>query len=64
VAHVSQIAVDRGVLIERVGHLGEPELPLVLAGMDVVLGRDRRLGIFATVLDVGRAGQAYSSIRS
>ena len=41
VAHVSQIvAVDRGVLTERVGHLGEPELPLVLAGMDVVLGRD------------------------
>jgi mRNA interferase MazF len=41
VANVSQIvAVDRSVLTERVGHLSEPELPLVLAGIDLVLGRE------------------------
>jgi mRNA interferase MazF len=41
VANVSLIvAVDRSVLTERVGHLGEPELPLILAGIDLVLGRE------------------------
>ena len=40
VANVSQIvAVDRGVLEERVGHLSEPDIARVLAGVDVVLGR-------------------------
>ncbi len=41
VANVSQIvAVDRSILTERVGHLGERELALVLAGIDLVLGRE------------------------
>ncbi len=41
VANVSQIvAVDRGILTERVGHIGEGKLALILAGIDVVLGRD------------------------
>jgi mRNA interferase MazF len=41
VANVSQIvAVDRSILSERVGHLGEGELDLILAGIDVVLGRE------------------------
>lgn len=41
VANVSQIvAVDRSVLSERVGHLAEAELALVLAGIDLVLGRE------------------------
>lgn len=41
VANVSQIvAVDRDVLSDRVGHLDTEELALVLAGIDVVLGRD------------------------
>lgn len=41
VANVSQIvAVDRSVLSERVGHLGEADLALVLAGVDLVLGRE------------------------
>ncbi len=41
VANVSQIvAVDRGILTERVGHIGEGELALIRAGIDVVLGRD------------------------
>jgi mRNA interferase MazF len=41
VANVSQIvAVDRSVLSERVGHLAEAELALVLAGVDLVLGRE------------------------
>jgi mRNA interferase MazF len=40
VANVSQIvAVDRGVLSERVGHIAEADLALVLAGIDLVLGR-------------------------
>ena len=40
VANVSQIAtVDRSILDERVGHLAESELDLVLRGIDVVLGR-------------------------
>jgi len=41
VANVSQVvAVDRSVLSERVGHLVEAELALVLAGIDLVLGRE------------------------
>jgi mRNA interferase MazF len=41
IANVSQIvAVDRGILTERVGHIGEEELALIFAGIDVVLGRD------------------------
>ena len=41
VANVSQIvAVDRSVLSERVGHLAEAELALILAGIDLVLGRE------------------------
>jgi mRNA interferase MazF len=40
VANVSQIvAVDRDVLSERVGAIGESDLALVLSGIDVVLGR-------------------------
>ena len=40
VANVSQLAtVDRAQLSERVGRLNESELGLVLAGIDVVLGR-------------------------
>jgi mRNA interferase MazF len=41
VANVSQIvAVDRSILSERVGHVTERELALVLAGIDLVLGRE------------------------
>lgn len=41
VANVSQIvAVDRDVLTERVAHLGEAEVGLILAGVDLVLGRE------------------------
>ncbi len=41
VANVSQIvSVDRGVLTERVGHLSVNDLGLVLAGIDLVLGRE------------------------
>lgn len=41
VANVSQIvAVDRSILSERVGRLAEAELSLVLAGVDLVLGRE------------------------
>jgi mRNA interferase MazF len=41
VANVSQIiTVDRALLADRVGRLGEAELELVLAGIDVVLGRE------------------------
>jgi mRNA interferase MazF len=41
VANVSQIvAVDRSILIERVGHLADSDLVLVLAGIDLVLGRE------------------------
>lgn len=40
VANVSQlVALDRTVLDERVGKLPERELALVLAGIDVALGR-------------------------
>jgi len=40
VANVSQIVtVDRRVLSDRVGAIGESELALVLLGIDVVLGR-------------------------
>jgi len=40
VANVSQIvAVDRSILIERVGRLSPSKLELVLAGIDTVLGR-------------------------
>ena len=40
VANVSQIvAVDRHFLTERVGHLSDAAVQLVLAGIDVVLGR-------------------------
>jgi mRNA interferase MazF len=41
VANVSQIvAVDRSVLSDRVGHLGEDDVALILSGIDVVLGRE------------------------
>ena len=41
VANVSQIvAIDRSVLTERVGHLSDADLELVLAGIDLVLGRE------------------------
>jgi mRNA interferase MazF len=41
VANVSQIvAVDRSILSERVGHLPEADVALVLAGIDLVLGRE------------------------
>ena len=40
VANVSQIvAVDRDLLTERVGGLPRAKLALILAGIDVVLGR-------------------------
>lgn len=40
VANVSQIvALDRSILIERVGKLSPSKLELVLAGIDTVLGR-------------------------
>lgn len=40
VANVSQlVSVDRGALTERVGVLSASSLELVLAGIDVVLGR-------------------------
>lgn len=40
VANVSQIiAIDRGRLTERVGHLGEADMALILSGIDLVLGR-------------------------
>jgi mRNA interferase MazF len=40
VANASQvIAVDKTLLIERVGKLPRPKLELVLSGLDVVLGR-------------------------
>jgi mRNA interferase MazF len=41
VANVSQIvSVDRSVLSERVGHLADDHVALILAGIDLVLGRD------------------------
>ena len=40
VANVSQmVTVDKAALTERVGKLSAPKLDLVLAGIDVVLGR-------------------------
>jgi mRNA interferase MazF len=40
VANVSQVvALDRSILTERVGKLRRSKLDLVLAGIDVVLGR-------------------------
>ena len=40
VANVSQIVtLDRSLLTERVGNLAERKLMLVLAGIDLVLGR-------------------------
>jgi mRNA interferase MazF len=40
VANVSAIVtVDKGILTERVGRLSSAKLKLVLAGIDVVLGR-------------------------
>jgi len=40
VANVSQIvALDKGVLTERVGKLSAAKLDLVLSGIDIVLGR-------------------------
>jgi mRNA interferase MazF len=40
VANVSQIVtVDRAILTERVGKLNAAKLELILAGVDVVLGR-------------------------
>jgi len=41
VANVTQIVtVDRSILSDRVGRLADSELDLVLAGIDLVLGRD------------------------
>ena len=41
VANVSQIVtVDRSVLSERVGRLAEEDVALILAGIDLVLGRE------------------------
>jgi len=41
VANVSQIvSVDRSILSDRVGQLAAGDLQLVLAGIDLVLGRD------------------------
>lgn len=41
VANVSQIvSVDRSVLSDRVGNLPENDLRLILAGIDLVLGRE------------------------
>ena len=40
VANVSQIvSLDRDALIERVGKLSEKKVQLILAGIDIVLGR-------------------------
>ena len=41
VANVSQlVAVDRNILTDRVGHIPDDDLQLILAGIDLVLGRD------------------------
>jgi mRNA interferase MazF len=41
VANVSQtVTVDRSILSQRVGHLGEAEVSLILAGIDLALGRE------------------------
>jgi len=34
------VTVDRTLLTERVGHLSAGDLQLVLAGIDLVLGRE------------------------
>jgi mRNA interferase MazF len=40
VANVSQIvAVDRSILVERIGRVSRTQLRLILEGIDVVLGR-------------------------
>jgi mRNA interferase MazF len=40
VANVSQIvAVDKPILTERAGRIRKPQLELVFAGLDLVLGR-------------------------
>jgi len=40
VANVSQVVtLDRAALTEQVGHVSESQLGLVLAGIDIVLGR-------------------------
>lgn len=40
VANVSLVvALDRGLLTERVGRLSDPEIDLILRGLDIVLGR-------------------------
>ncbi len=40
VANVSQIvAIDRELLAERTGHLGEPDMASILSGIDIILGR-------------------------
>ena len=40
VANVSQVvAIDKALLTERVGKLSRAKLDLVLAGIDIVLGR-------------------------
>lgn len=40
VANVSQlVALDKSILVERVGRLSSAKLELVLAGIDTVLGR-------------------------
>ena len=40
VANVSGLlAVDRELLLERTGHVSDPDLELVFSGIDVVLGR-------------------------
>jgi hypothetical protein len=41
VANVSQLlSIDRTLLTDRVGHLTTGDLELVLAGIDLVLGRE------------------------
>jgi mRNA interferase MazF len=41
VANVSQIvSIDRSLLSDRVGHLPQNDLGLILAGIDLVLGRE------------------------
>jgi mRNA interferase MazF len=40
VANVSQlVSVDRTLLVERAGHLPKSKIELILAGIDIVLGR-------------------------
>jgi mRNA interferase MazF len=41
VANVSQIvAIDRSVLFDRVGHLDDAPISMILSGVDLVLGRE------------------------